>query len=260
MPNNSGQFLAMIELLRDPVWQFVGALLAAIAIGIAILVYYRQRRRKRLGYQILANTPVLTVDEEIRGKLKIWYEDIPVRNLQLLLLKFINTGNVPIATADFERPLSITFGSEAKILSSEIIASSPSDLSPSISATTHGIALAPLLLNPNDYFTIKALVSERQGGVSVTARIIGVERVVYLKESLLIKRGALLFAFVLSGLLSGIVSNWLTVLTTVTRWKAPFYYAAFGVAVIALAISYFIVNFSGKRTKHRNQPLAQHDN
>ena len=51
--------MAVIELLRDPVWQFVGAVLAAIAIGIPILVYYRQRRRKRLGYQILANTPVL---------------------------------------------------------------------------------------------------------------------------------------------------------------------------------------------------------
>lgn len=124
----------MIDLLRDPVWQFVGAVLAAIAIVIAVFFYYRQRKRKRLSYQILANTPVLTVDEQIRGKLKVSYEDIPVQNLKLLLLKFINTGNLPIATGDFERPLSISFDSEAKILSSEVIASSPSDLSPSISS------------------------------------------------------------------------------------------------------------------------------
>ena len=146
----------MIELLRDPVWQFVGAVLAAIAIATAILLYYWQRNRKRLSYQILANTAVLTVDERIRGKLKVSYEDIPVRNLQLLLLKFINSGNLPIAKADFERPLSISFGSEAKIFSSEVIASSPSDLCPSISVTTHAIAVSPLLLNPSDYFTIKA--------------------------------------------------------------------------------------------------------
>jgi len=62
-----------------------------------------------------------------------------------------------------------------------------------------------LLISPNDYLTIKALLSERQGGVSVTARIIGVERVVHVKESL-IKRGASLLAVGLGGLLLGIVS------------------------------------------------------
>jgi len=87
-----------------------------------------------------------------------------------------------------------------------------------------------LLISPNDYFTIKALVSERQGGVSVTARIIGVERVVYVKESL-IKRGTSLLAVGLGGLPLGIVSNWLTFLTILTKWKAHFYYTAFGAAV-----------------------------
>ena len=82
-----------------------------------------------------------------------------------------------------------------------------------------------LLISPNDYFTIKALVSERQGGVSVTARIIGVER-----ESL-IKRGTSLLAVGLGGLPLGIVSNWLTFLTILTKWKAHFYYTAFGAAV-----------------------------
>ena len=229
--------MAVIELLRDPVWQFVGAVLAAIAIGIPILVYYRQRRRKRLGYQILANTPVLTVHEQIRGKLKVSYEDIPVQNLQLLLLKFINTGNVPIATADFECPLSITFGSDAKILSSEVIASSPSDLSPSISATTQGITLASLLLNPNDYFTIKALVSERQGSISVTARIIGVERVIYIKESL-IKRGAPLFVVGLLGLCVGIILNWILSLVALVKLVDFLSYAAVVAAAFAVAISY----------------------
>jgi hypothetical protein len=242
----------MMGLFRDPVWQFIGAVLAAIAIGIAILLYYRQRRRKRLGYQILANTPVLTVDEEIRGKIKVSYEDIAVRNLQLLLLKFINTGNVPIATVDFERPLSISFGSDAKILSSEVIASSPSDLSPSISATTQGILVAPLLLNPNDYFTIKALVTERQGGVSVTARIIGVERVVYVKESL-IKRGAPMFAVGVVSLCLGIVVNWIASLIAFTKRTDLLSYVALVIAVIAGLM--MIVTVGRRRPK----PLARGD-
>jgi hypothetical protein len=240
----------MMGLFRDPVWQFIGAVLAAIAIGIAILIYFRQRRRKRLGYQILANTPVLTVDEQIRGKIKVSYEDIPVRNLQLLLLKFSNTGNVPIATADFERPLSISFGSEAKILSSEVIASRPSDLSPSISATGDGIALAPLLLNPNDYFTIKALVSERQGGVSITARIIGVERVVYLKDSLIKRRAPLVATGAALGLCFGMISNWMASLPA--KWRDRAADLVLGIVTIAvLAISF--VKY------RRRQRKAEHD-
>jgi hypothetical protein len=131
-------------------------------------------------------------------------------------------------------PLSITFGSDAKILSSEVIASSPSDLSPSISATTQGITLAPLLLNPNDYFMIKALVSERQGSISVTARIIGVERVVCIKESL-IKRGAPWFVFGSLGLCVGIILNWILSFVKLADFLS---YAAIVAAVFAVAISF----------------------
>jgi hypothetical protein len=214
----------MIDLLRDPVWQFVGAVLAAIGIGIGIFVYYRQQRRKRLDYQIIANTPVLTVDEQIRGKLKVSYEDIPVQNVQLLLLKFINTGNVPIATADFERSLSITFGSEANVLSSEIVASSPSDLSPSVSVSTDGITLAPLLLNPNDYVTIKALVSGHQGAVSVTARIIGVGKVRRLNESFIKQIAPSFFVGVVSGVLAPLIFY--------AKSKGAIFYALGGVGII----------------------------
>lgn len=224
----------MIDLLRDPVWQFVGAVLAAIAIVIAVFFYYRQRKRKRLSYQILANTPVLTVDEQIRGKLKVSYEDIPVQNLKLLLLKFINTGNLPIATGDFERPLSISFDSEAKILSSEVIASSPSDLSPSISATTHRIALSPLLLNPKDNFTIKALVSEHQGPFSVTARIVGVERVAYVEDSL--KWGRLLVGAALT-LCLGFVGGWITSSQATSHWKYRFLIGAIALLVISSTLA-----------------------
>ena len=60
----------MEELIRDPLF-----ILAVIAIMVAIVVpatiFLLERKRKSLGYEILANTSLLTLDEEIKGKIKI---------------------------------------------------------------------------------------------------------------------------------------------------------------------------------------------
>jgi len=103
-----------------------------------------------------------------------------------------------------------------------------------------------LLISPNDYFTIKALVSERQGGVSVTARIIGVERVVYVKESLM-KRGAPMLAVGLFGLCAGIVFNWIMVSIGFVKGTDFFSYAALAIALIAVPM--IIVTFGRRRPK-----------
>ena len=58
----------MIELLRDPLWQFVGAILGFVAIGITIIIFWLQRTRKSLSYEILSNTSLLTIKEELEGK------------------------------------------------------------------------------------------------------------------------------------------------------------------------------------------------
>jgi len=46
----------MPEALRDPIWQFIGAVLAFAAIVISILLYFMQRRRKALSYEIVSRT------------------------------------------------------------------------------------------------------------------------------------------------------------------------------------------------------------
>ena len=51
----------MFDLLRDPLWQFIGALLALLAIGVSVALYLIQRRKKRLSYEIVSNSSLLTM-------------------------------------------------------------------------------------------------------------------------------------------------------------------------------------------------------
>ena len=167
----------MSGLLRDPLWQFIGVILALLAIGVSILIYLLQRNRKSLGYEIISNTPLLTMKEELEGKLQILYEGTSIRNAQLIVIKIINSGNVPIAASDYERPLQFVFDTGAKILSAEVTEKVPDNLLATITSRDNAIVLEPTLLNGKDSITVKALVSDYQKKPKADARIIGVKSV-----------------------------------------------------------------------------------
>lgn len=233
----------MSEILRDPLWQFVGAAISLIAIAISILLFYRQRQRKSLAYQVLAHTPILTVGEEIRGKLSVSYENTPVKNVHLLLLKFKNVGNLPIATADFEQAISIRFGITAKLLSHEVVNFAPSELSPNVSLRSNALILAPLLLNPNDYFTIKCLISEHNNEVDVTGRIIGVAKIIQLKDP-----SVSLPAIILIGAIAAVAAYLFGYgIGYGIGTKSPLLYVTSGLAALLLLVQSFILLRRGLR-------------
>ena len=59
----------MFDILRDPLWQFAGAILAVLAIAISIVLYRLQRQSKELIYEIVSSTPLLGIQEEVDKKL-----------------------------------------------------------------------------------------------------------------------------------------------------------------------------------------------
>ena len=141
---------------------------------MSVYLFILQRKKKSLSYQVLSSTDLLTVNEEIKGKIKILYEEIPIQNVSLIILRIINDGNLPITSSDFERPISFSFGSESSILSAEIIDKSPSTLKPDLKPDTSQIGLIPVLLNNKDSITVKLLVSGFAGRIEPDARIVGV--------------------------------------------------------------------------------------
>ena len=62
----------MDELFRDPIWQFVGAILGLIAIVVTIIIFILQRRKKSLVYEILANTSLILSMMRLKAKFKFY--------------------------------------------------------------------------------------------------------------------------------------------------------------------------------------------
>lgn len=165
----------MFDILRDPMWQFVAVIIAILAILISCFLYWKQRRNKALSYEILSRTPLLSVKEEVKGKLQILFDKKPVQQVHLVEIRLGNSGNVPILANDFERPVSLSFGEEGQILSASIVETNPDSLRASIVSDGKKVVLMPTLLNQGDSIKLKMLVSKFKNQIAVDGRIVGVK-------------------------------------------------------------------------------------
>ena len=171
-------------LFRDPLWNSLSAIFAFFAVVVAIAIFFAQRKKKKLSYDVISNTQLLSVKDEIQGKVKVLYEGNEVKKVHLLTLKFTNTGNQPISSTDYERPLTISVNDEATILTYEAIDEEPKNLGAELTLSGNSITLSPLLLNPKDSLLIKALVSDFEGNPEIDGRINGVKSISKNRESL----------------------------------------------------------------------------
>ena len=80
----------MLDLLRDPLWQFVGVVLE---IGASVVIYRLQKLNKRLAYEIISRTTLLTVREELENKVQVLYDGSPVQSLTVFLVRVWNAGS-----------------------------------------------------------------------------------------------------------------------------------------------------------------------
>jgi hypothetical protein len=164
----------MLEILRDQIWQFVGATFGFVAIIVSTVLYWTQRRRKALSYDIIVSSPLVSAVDEIKGRLEIYFDGKPVQDIHLVGVKIINSGNVPIVSADYERPVSLSFGREAEILSAKALEPNPDSLQASVDIEATRVVLKPVLLNGGDSITLTSLVSGLSE-ISVDGRIVGVK-------------------------------------------------------------------------------------
>jgi hypothetical protein len=112
----------------------------------------------------------------------IKYKDKEVQKVDLVVVRIVNTGNQPITTKDFDRPITLDLGEGAQILTAEISEKKPDELQPSINVEQSKIKLEPILLNQGDAITFKMLVTGSTKNIKIDSRIIGVEKIGHLSE------------------------------------------------------------------------------
>ncbi|WNZ46551.1 hypothetical protein Q2T42_01705 [Leptolyngbya boryana CZ1] len=164
----------VLNFLRDSIWQFVGALLAIVAIVISVIIFFLQKSNKLLTYEILSETALLSVAKEVEDKVQILFEGNVVQGVHLILLQISNTGNVPILPSDFLKDLTISFDGSAEILSAEITEKKPHSIDTNITINGTQLIISPSLWNSGDTITVKSLVSEFKEDVQVSGRIVGI--------------------------------------------------------------------------------------
>jgi len=149
-----------MAFLIDAGWMEV--LVGAIALFLSIFIYLN-RKKKSLSYEIISMYKLVSIDERIRGQLKVTLNGKPVKDLRLLLVKFTNNGNIPIAADDYERPLTLNFKSSTNIISADYLMSHPENLVTSLMVSQNKLSIAPMLMNEGDYFHIKVLLEKDEG-------------------------------------------------------------------------------------------------
>jgi hypothetical protein len=168
----------MFSLFADQSLQFiVTSIIAVLAIIVSVILAMKLRTRKQLSYEILSSQPLLTVNEEAKGRVKILYDNAEVADASLVTFRLANTGNLPIAVSDFVDPLAVNLVEGANCLSAEIVNSDPKNLGASLYDLKGAILIRPFLMNAGDSVTVKLLLTGPNARVNVNGRITGVRNI-----------------------------------------------------------------------------------
>jgi hypothetical protein len=192
----------MTDIFRDPIWQFIGVVIAVIGTLLTLWLFLVERKRKELSYTIAVNEGLIQVAEEIDENFQILYKGKSVRNLRLLILEIRNSGNIPILPTDYVKPVVLLCNDEANIVSAEIAHSEPKDMDVALELMSSHITFKMDLLNPRDYLRIKILVNNFQT-FEVKGRLIGVSAIKQREkraELIPIYTATLLVGYILGGI------------------------------------------------------------
>lgn len=182
----------LTESIKNPTWQFAVATAVTLVLGLGgiIATIWVARSKKKLSYQLLENTPLVSVGEEVKGQVEIRFFGNPVKNVRLLILKVKNSGYRAIAPGDYVVPVEFRLNEGSQILSVDIIDANPpqlkASLNPGLAVATDApsILFPSALLNAGDWLKIKSLVSDFEGEITVHGRIVDVKQIKEARPSL----------------------------------------------------------------------------
>lgn len=146
----------ILAILRDPIWQFIGAIFGLMALYIA----RQQFSRKELTYEVTADEK--KVSNSLKEGVTILYNGTEVKNLYMTTIRIRNTGNTAIERGHFDKNLAFSFGKNSKVLLVEW-----SDFAGiSVGAYTTSeledvVYIKPFILNRREYFDISFLTSNK---------------------------------------------------------------------------------------------------
>jgi hypothetical protein len=249
--------------LSNPIYQGIGALLGLAAIIITLVLWWTARKRKQLSYQIVSDTPLVSVREEaeLKGRLKVLFDDVPAQDLELsaVIVRVFNSGNVAIGEDDyFGHPIEIQFGGNAEVLTTNVIKTGPDDFDARATADGTKALLHPVLLNKGQSVEIKSLVKQKSS-FRLYAHIKDVqvrksdEKSTNVRSLLAVIAAIITFAILAFGVVTLTVSNLLALMVIANPHPTPSDFIPYllpilivSLILIAMSVLIGLLDFSSK--------------
>lgn len=172
----------LLTILRDPIWQFVGAVIGAAGIGVAVFLSRRSTLApvSAITLLLITNASLFHSDARIRGRLRIRFDDQDVDNLRLIRFRLTNTGEEPILPEQVYEPIRVTVSSDATdatiIDTEQITATTSLGLKPS-QENSSTLLFPPVLMNPGDYWDGQLIVANGGNSIKASARIANINSI-----------------------------------------------------------------------------------
>lgn len=161
-------------------WSFFGFALALIFGLLTIYVSFFYEKKPVLKYEIVSNTSVLDVRENI-SKLDVFYDGKDIKNnrqaLRILLVRIVNDGNESILKKDYDEndPIGFVVPS-GQLIKSEIISASNQYLEDNIKLIVQPrgkVSFSSVIIEPKEHFMLKLLVLVKEGDKELTVQSVG---------------------------------------------------------------------------------------
>lgn len=171
-----------MQFLSNPTTQFIVTsiltLLGVIITAIVTIVIFRKQSRKEIAYAVISNSPVISIDAGLQGKAQVMYNGMAINDARLVVLRIWNSGNLPIAASDYDVPVKLSFGEKTEVLDFEVLETNPDNLQVLVKQDGQSLILEPVLLNSQDSFKIKILLTKFDNILNINARIVGIKQFV----------------------------------------------------------------------------------
>jgi hypothetical protein len=143
-----------------------------------VVTYYFQREVRQLDIVLKSNTPVVQIEEQYSDEIAVFYKTNKIEALNVIELVVKNSGNRPIESDDFKRPLIFTFNGTV-LPNPRLIDVTPKAIEPNlIQIEPNSLELEPLLLNQGDHFSFLVYLINSKAShspVEISARISGIK-------------------------------------------------------------------------------------
>ncbi len=165
---------ALSSIIRDPIWQFIGVIIAVIALIIAILPFFG--KDKALQIVILSRSSLVKIDESVVNEFTIPFQDKTIESLDLITIKLENSGKQSIRPEDYEIPITFIFPESSTVIGAKVVETFPPNIPFDVSSQDNRAIISKSLFNEGEKIILEFKVINLPSEInnvpfSVTQRI-----------------------------------------------------------------------------------------